>query len=899
MKLVVKRWARTVGLFILLVTSVIAPLISTTTALAGAKPSSIIINGDIEAQAAQYGYAYALGVCMQKQNLYSYTAFVGLFTGSSATRSQINSGNWFEPSGIEPKYTVGWIINPQDGLKKCSEPDFIKSAVKSLGWGDNLTEAACDLGLQDVNNSSYDGCIGGGGSLKKGSTDWGKVKAAINKKAGRDVTQLTPEAAYLLNFRTMELGCKMQPVSYLDDATDAQKNLMGDKNKSGWTVQLVNSTDQAAPRETIYQVTGDKNKDSAVNFAMSSTSSPNAGAVLSTTSIHCIDLAFEVNRAPRADNYLAYIKTHQVNNTPSTGLGSSTNCDPAKDPTCKSDAATAKPTCNVTGIGWIVCPVMTFLAGINDGAYGFLATNFLSVDTKMVTDPGVVKTWGEFRNIANIAFVGVFLFIIFSQVTSMGVSNYGLKRMLPRLLIAAILVNMSLILCQLAVDVSNVVGFGIANFFTGINVYQTSDTTGTAATVGAGIGWVAVIGGALAAVGGAVALLMAVSMPTLIAGVLAILMIVLIMIARKAIIILLIVVAPLAFVAYLLPNTESLFKKWYKLFYSMLILFPVIGVVFGASALAAKVISSGAGDDATGLILKISGLAVSVLPFFIVPSLLKGSLAATGALGTKLQGWSSKANSGIKNKVSTQSRLGMGLSQARDFRNRRRTVRQAKGLGKWYNAPFNAAMGGFGNARQASSRSRQIEQEEYEKEVKNAEMSQANMTFTQRQAIATGKTKASEHERDAAVRYVMQKGSFNDRKDIYSMSGGMTDQQKKSLGDGAYAAGDQKIFGSDIGDALQSKGGVSSSQLDDRAGKQLSSGSVSAETAGRDVKTAKYIRTLINGDPGDPSTGRPAVAAHAEAAKGKAKMQYSVNEYAATDAGKKLAPDVLNELANI
>lgn len=65
------------------------------------------------------------------------------------------------------------------------------------------------------------------------------------------------------------------------------------------------------------------------------------------------------------------------------------------------------------------------------------------------------------RNYANVAFIVVFLIIIFSQVSNVGINNYGIKRMLPKLLIAAILVNISFYVCAIMVDLSNLLGAGL------------------------------------------------------------------------------------------------------------------------------------------------------------------------------------------------------------------------------------------------------------------------------------------------------------------------------------------------------------------------------------------------------------------------------------------------------
>jgi len=132
--------------------------------------------------------------------------------------------------------------------------------------------------------------------------------------------------------------------------------------------------------------------------------------------------------------------------------------------------------------------------------------------------------------------------------------------------------------------------------------------------------------------------------PVVIVAFISLIMILIILIARQAIIILLIVISPLAFVCFLLPNTEQLFKKWQNTFTAMLILFPVIGLVFGVSHMASTVLSTAftpEGGDPNQL-GQIVAAAVIVLPLFVVPSLLKKSLDGVGNIGATLNGLGAK-----------------------------------------------------------------------------------------------------------------------------------------------------------------------------------------------------------------------------------------------------------------
>lgn len=321
--------------------------------------------------------------------------------------------------------------------------------------------------------------------------------------------------------------------------------------------------------------------------------------------------------------------------------------------------------CTIEGIGWIVCPVINFLAAVADGSFKFLADNFLRTDPNVFnTESGTYKAWAVMRNIANILFVIAFLFIVFSQLTGVGISNYGVKKMLPRIVVAAILVNLSYFISQLAIDISNILGYSIRNVFDAIT-HQVVDAQGGSSAADASVlaggdkGFVALAGVVLAigATGAAIYLLLSAFAPILLAAVLALVLILFILIARQAIVILLVVLSPIAFVAFLLPNTESLFKQWRKILTAMLLLFPIIALVFGTSTLASVLLQgsftgvASKEDDPSNIFGQIISAGVLILPLFAVPVLLKKSLDGVPALGQMANRWSSRANSGLSSKI--------------------------------------------------------------------------------------------------------------------------------------------------------------------------------------------------------------------------------------------------------
>jgi len=296
--------------------------------------------------------------------------------------------------------------------------------------------------------------------------------------------------------------------------------------------------------------------------------------------------------------------------------------------------------CGIDGVGWIVCPIVTFLSKIVDAAYGFVSS-LLKVQPLVTSGQSeIYDAWSIMRNFANVAFVIAFLVIIFSQLTSVGITNYGIKKMLPRLIVAAILVNASFWICAGAVDLSNILGTSmnalLKNVAGGITIPDAAQFGGSTS------GWEGIAGSLLvggAAVGITFYVGLSALLPALLAALVSIVTVFVVLSLRQALIILLIVISPLAFVAYLLPNTESLFKKWRELFQTLLLMFPIISLIFGASGLASKIVMSSASEDSDyEIAIKIMGALIAVIPLAITPIVMKTAGGVLNRFGVSLPG---------------------------------------------------------------------------------------------------------------------------------------------------------------------------------------------------------------------------------------------------------------------
>ena len=306
-------------------------------------------------------------------------------------------------------------------------------------------------------------------------------------------------------------------------------------------------------------------------------------------------------------------------------------------------------------VGWIVCPIIEFLGDFIQGVYEAFIVPFLQLDVELFkSDSPIYAVWDNLRNVANLGFVIFFIVVIFSQLTGVGIDNYGIKKILPKLIMGAILINLSFIICQLAVDLSNILGYSIENILD--SWMPTAGQLNITRTHGAGtvIGSIALDGAllicivkflvlpAVLAIGPEiwVAVLLVV-----ITVAIAILFCFILLTIRKSFAVLLVIVSPLAFMCYILPNTKSLFDKWFKTFKSVLLAFPICSAMIYGGQFVGRVLVQAAANNGghAHFSVALSGAVITIVPIFLIPTVLRHSMGAIGAMMGRLQGGLTRA----------------------------------------------------------------------------------------------------------------------------------------------------------------------------------------------------------------------------------------------------------------
>lgn len=254
-----------------------------------------------------------------------------------------------------------------------------------------------------------------------------------------------------------------------------------------------------------------------------------------------------------------------------------------------SDASSVS-SCALDQIGWLACPIIRAVAIAADSAFTFITTDFLVVDVDFLSGSSTTNTvWGIMRNFANILFVLFFLVTVYSLITGSGITNYDLKRLVPRLLIAAILVNISFFICQLAIDLITIMGASILDLIK--SVLGSGTITGMPLDEDRGdLRVLGEIASQTLANTEVAWILLAPIVAVVFSSAIISSVILVILILRKVAIIALVLLAPIAFVAYLLPNTEQYFTKWMKMFIHLLLIFPIVALLLGTGQIVSAAI---------------------------------------------------------------------------------------------------------------------------------------------------------------------------------------------------------------------------------------------------------------------------------------------------------------------
>ncbi len=318
--------------------------------------------------------------------------------------------------------------------------------------------------------------------------------------------------------------------------------------------------------------------------------------------------------------------------------------DSNPDDSKETDNSDNKDECaaELNGFGSIICSGQNLFVTITQVLFNTVA-KILESQAELTKEDAVRQQWGNLLNVANAILIIAFLVVIYSTATSTGgLSNYDVKKLLPRIIIFAIAINLSYYICMALVDLSNILGHGIFGLFLGGKAGDAPQLVDrakeTAQAISPGVGVITTV--AIVAI-----LIFLVGPPIIIA----LLTILFALVVRGMALMILVIISPVAIALYLF-NSQGLskgFTMWRDNYIKLLLVYPLFMLVWAGSRVVSSLNPSN--PDPTlaifGLLMEVICLvapAMSILPLFKMSGDIMGKAtiaAHSNQAANKFAGW--------------------------------------------------------------------------------------------------------------------------------------------------------------------------------------------------------------------------------------------------------------------
>ncbi len=305
------------------------------------------------------------------------------------------------------------------------------------------------------------------------------------------------------------------------------------------------------------------------------------------------------------------------------------------------DSPDSMQTCDQAAgpLSFFLCPLYAMIMkGINwlAGPDDSILVQMLRVPPLQFTkDVGLSRAYGNILAFVNSLFILVFLvIIILSLIKDFSfLENYHLKQTLPRLIAAIILAQFGYLICAALVDIGNILGAlapqtlaagvlgtnaklpGLADSIVGLLAFGNAKAVGTGTAVVTNVLF-----------GGGTGIVFILMFLMAIAVLFALLLAFIYMVARNLIIVLLVLAAPLAFLAWVLPGTQSFFFRWGRNLIKLIMMYPLVVIVITTAEILAFLLQHPSLDPNVytdnRLYLLIGGL-IPFIALLMIPKLLK------------------------------------------------------------------------------------------------------------------------------------------------------------------------------------------------------------------------------------------------------------------------------------
>lgn len=330
-----------------------------------------------------------------------------------------------------------------------------------------------------------------------------------------------------------------------------------------------------------------------------------------------------------------------------------------------------------SALSFVLCPISEFLTDT--------LTKMITAVTKLLENPDLTNSQNlknavnSMITLANSFYILIFLFIILANFVAIpGLDNYTVKKALPKLIVAIILTQFSLLICQAVLDLGNILAIALPNQILRAFPGVTGSTPAEAfsQTIVPQIDRIKNGGDMLEALGK-----FAIFNLTMLVGLVVAIIAFIYIVARYLFLLGLVLSAPLAFAAWVLPNTEQFFKKWWQYFLKLSIMFLLVNLLFVLGAVFSFLFAEGdltAGGPSGGF-ANFMGSIISILIPIIVLVLIPKTLKMSGAIMAKAKEAGSKAIANAKDTRAGKAATGAVSKSAQEGK---LAELKAKGFGK-------------------------------------------------------------------------------------------------------------------------------------------------------------------------------------------------------------------------
>lgn len=524
-----------------------------------------------------------------------------------------DSFNTNKPVGSAFQKYVG-ISDSNLAKVDCDDPLWINKALSLWGYQPaDFLQAIQNEGGFRTDKTNYTTF-----KTRDHTREWAAVTKVIQKSAfykGASLASLSPDERYydwLTNFTTQ---CSAKFTTSSNPNTSEDK--IGPKTQA-----YINGT----LTDGYWHYVGNSSVDVGTALTKNGLSS-------------CADMARAVADAGLVNAFIVYIKAGgAAPESGATGSGPAGNDDLSVN--CGSKVAVL-----LNPLNWLMCPIIESLTGIARGLDNGI-NDMLTIDVgttfAKTHNKGNYGAWEQMRIYAIIFLVIATLIIVISQALGFELLDaYTVRKVLPRLLIAAVAISISWELMTFFVRLTNDLGAGIRAI-----IYAPFSKLTTVNTINLGGGGLAIanlIGvGAIAALG-VMGLLSFVATAAL-----AVAVAFFVLVLRQLLITMLIILAPIAIVCYILPNTQKVWKLWWDAFAKGLMMFPIIAAFIAVGRVGAATASQTAAQGG-GALYSFIAFVSYFAPYLLLPLTFRFAGGLIGTIGGFANNKGRGAFDGLKN----------------------------------------------------------------------------------------------------------------------------------------------------------------------------------------------------------------------------------------------------------